>query len=255
MCDDPQAGCPAPVDPVGRFDLTTANRVIKLRPVQVAPASFRIGLEAMGLKNLAILMIVLLYTGPVVAQDNDAPGDETLFPGKFRNGWFGGAVVKLSSVNKEFGTIAGVRGGWIPKRSYSLGIGVYYLVTTTGVKNVVPAHPDSTLDIVFGYAGPELEYVNRSHKLIHYTICVFAGPGVIQYKDYEPAEGEDEEAMDRDLFFVFEPALNIMLNVHRLARLGFGISYRYVYGAQLGGIMEKNLRSPAAVVTLKLGRF
>lgn len=212
----------------------------------------------MELRNPAILLLILLCiacVGPVLGQDDSSPQDETLFPGRFRNGWFGGPVVKFSSVNEEFGTIAGVRGGWIPKRSYSLGIGAYYLVNAIGVENVVPEYPDSTLDILFGYAGPEIEYINRSHKLIHYTICLLAGPGIIDYKDYEAAEGEDEDAVDRDLFFVFEPSVNIMLNVHRLARLGFGVSYRYVYGAELKGVMEKDLRSPSAVVTLKIGRF
>lgn len=201
---------------------------------------------------MIVLIALVLLALPALGQDESSPHDETLFPGHFRNGYFGGLVVKLSSVNEQFGAIAGVRGGWMPKRSYSLGIGAYYLVNAVGVENAIA---DSTLDIVFGYAGPELEYVNRSHKLVHYTICVLAGPGFIEYKDYDPAEGKDEEAMDMDLFFVFEPAVNIMLNVHPIARLGFSVSYRYVYGAELRGVEERKLRSPSAVVTLKFGRF
>ena len=204
------------------------------------------------MKGMIVLVTLVLLALPALGQEESSPQDETLFPGHFRNGYFGGLVVKLSRVNEEFGAIAGVRGGWIPKRSYSLGIGAYYLVNAVGVENVIP---DSTLDIVFGYAGPELEYVNQSHRLIHYTICVLAGPGFIEYKDYEATGGADEEAMDRDLFFVFEPTVNIILNVHPIARLGLGVSYRHVYGAELSGVEERKLRSPSAVVTLKLGRF
>jgi hypothetical protein len=204
------------------------------------------------LKAMLLILLLTVFALPAFSEDEDSPQDETVFPGDFRHGYFGGLTAKLSSVNREFGTIAGLRGGWIPKRSYSLGIGAYYLVTGIEVENVVP---DSTLDLMFGYAGPEFEYVNRSHKLIHYTIGFVAGPGVIDYVDYDCETCEDKEELDMDLFFVFEPTVNIMVNMHPLLRMGFGVGYRYVYGVELKGVADKDLRSPSAVVTFKFGRF
>jgi hypothetical protein len=189
------------------------------------------------MKKLLFFLVILIVT-PVFAQD------ETLLPKKFESGYFGGPVLKVGAVCDKSGILVG--GGWIVNHSHVIGGGGYYLINDIGIEDVLP---DSSVDLMIAYGGPEFEYINQSHKLIHYTICTLVGVGVADYRDYE------SEDLDLDIFFVLEPTANVMLNLTHMLRIGLGAGYRYAYDVELEGVGNKNLSGPSAALTVKVGRF
>ncbi|NIN69245.1 MAG: hypothetical protein GTO63_32100, partial [Anaerolineae bacterium] len=60
---------------------------------------------------------------------------------------------------------------------------------------------------------------------------------------------------DEDAFFITEPALNVLLNVTRHFRIGFGASYRLVQDVELSDLQNEDISGLAGVVTLKFGGF
>ena len=49
------------------------------------------------MKNLTIILLVVLLSCPVMAQD------ETLFSGEIESGWYGGLTYKIGQINDETG--------------------------------------------------------------------------------------------------------------------------------------------------------
>lgn len=217
------------------------------------------------MRRLAGFVCVLLIAVPVLAQDEALfPPDETLFPEEFKSGYFGGPVLKATSMHDEFGLVVGARGGWIVNRKFVLGASAHYLVNSIGIETTVPdtvALVDTTFDMMLIYGGPEFEYISESHKLLHYTFSTLIGAGVIDYKDFDClACDEDEDSdlygdLDADVFFIVEPSVNIILNVTPMLRMGLGLSYRYVHDVELKGVKNEDLMGLSGVLTVKIGRL
>jgi hypothetical protein len=169
---------------------------------------------------------------PALAQER------TLIRGGFESGGFGAPVVKFSQLDGEFALFVGGRGGWIINHTFVLGGGGYGLV------NDIDTNGDGVRDLEMGYGGFELEYINRSDKLIHFTAYLLIGGG-----------GLSGLAVLEESVFVLEPALNGELNVTDYFRFHAGAGYRWVSGVDSPGVDSSDLSSFYAQITLKFGTF
>jgi hypothetical protein len=172
--------------------------------------------------------------------------DETLISGKLDFGFYGGPIIKFTEINDDFAVLVGGRGGLLINHRFFIGGGGY------GLANEVPASniwPNDNYLLELGYGGLVLEYILRSRKLIHLSFYTLIGGGGLCVYDgwYEP--------WDHDAFFVAEPGIDLMLNVTKSFRIGFGGSYRYVSGVSLNGLRDEDISGPSAAITFKFGRF
>jgi hypothetical protein len=198
----------------------------------------------------ASLFILVLCSLSVIAVAQEA---ETLIDGDIDHGGFGGPVVKFTSIYEEFGVLAGGRGGWIinflPDHTLVLGGGGY------GLANYIEAGNRATggerLYLEFGYGGFELEYVNRTRNLTHFSMQLLIGGGSADFREKNDEGGIGED----DPFFALEPGANLMLNVTRFFRIGAGVSYRYIRGLELDSISDSDVSGVAGVLTFKFGSF
>ncbi|UCC74248.1 MAG: hypothetical protein JSV86_06730 [Gemmatimonadota bacterium] len=184
------------------------------------------------MKRLLTIAILLATASPVLAQER------TLIRGGFESGGFGAPVVKFSQIDGEFALFVGGRGGWIINHTFVLGGGGYGLV------NDIDTNDDGVQDIELGYGGLELEYVNSSDKLIHFTAYLLIGGG-----------GLSGPAVNEEAVFVLEPALNGELNVTDYFRFQAGAGFRWVSGVDSPGVEGSDLSSFYAQVALKFGTF
>ena len=195
------------------------------------------------------LVVAGLFGTPAQAQDEE----ETLIGGDVEFGGFGGPVLKVGHVAGDAEVLTGGRGGWIinvaPQHTVVLGGGGYGL--TTGLQvSVLESGPDFlTRTVDMGYGGFELEYVNRTKRLVHVSVLTLIGAGGLTVRDTE------EFDPDGDAFFIAEPQANLMLNVTHFFRLGVGVSYRWVNGADYAGLDDADLRGMAGVLMFKFGKF
>lgn len=198
-------------------------------------------------------LLVGLVTYCACAPGAHAQETETLVGGRSSFGGFGGPVVKASPIADGTGVFVGARGGWIinarPGHTFVLGGGGYGLVNdiATGTVNA----DDQPLYLSMSYGGFEVEYVNNTTKLFHFSVLTFVGTGtaVAREKDADP----DFEGAER--FFVFEPTANAIVNFASFFRAGAGVGYRFVNGARVPGLSDASLSGIAATVTFKFGSF
>jgi len=200
------------------------------------------------MKKILVVFLLICLAGIGAAQQ------ETLFSERIHSGGFGGPVVKFSQINNEFGLFVGGRGGWIINHSFAFGGGGYGLVTE------IPAPaPADSLTLGLGYGGLELEYINRSDKLLHFTIQTLIGAGGIssskEDEDEDDDGDDDDEHRSYEAFFIVEPAFNLILNVSPRFRIGFGVSYRFVSKFANSVFNDSSIDGLSGVITFKFGRF
>ncbi len=185
------------------------------------------------MRQFALIILGLLATSSLSAAQQ-----RTLLGGGLESGGFGGPVVKFSDVGGDFAVFAGGRGGWIINHTFVVGAGGYGVANSIGEFEF-----PFERGIEFGYGGVEIEYINRSDDLLHFSIYTLIGAGGATY------------LFDRtDTVFVLEPAANLMLNVATFFRIGVGGGYRIVTAADLD-LSNSDLSAPFGVLTFKFGSF
>lgn len=205
-------------------------------------------------RALLPLITFCLFALTALPQQNAiAQETQTLFQGDVSHGGFGGPVLRFGSVDGSGAVWVGGRGGWIinfsNQHSISLGGGGYGLVTEHRLPQ--PFDPARKELAAIGYGGIEMEYTNRTYRLVHMTASTLIGAGGITVRD-ENMEHLDDDA---DAFFVFEPGVHAELNVTSFFRISGGLSYRFTSGIDYGGFRDGDFSGPNAVLTFKFGAF
>lgn len=207
------------------------------------------------MKKLFVIIFVTLFTLSLHAQE------ETLLEGEVVHGGFGGPVVKFSNIKKDFALLVGGYGGWFVNHTFLIGAGGYGLATKINASESAQAKygQGEQLKLMFGYGGAVLEYVNRSNKLVHYSINTLIGAGGVVYTERDhygyDEDDDDDHIGPSDAVFVLEPGLNAELNVASFFRINAGASYRMVTGVNLEGLKNSDLSGPSVNLTLKFGLF
>ena len=201
------------------------------------------------------IMVALLCIASVTlaAKPAEAQEIQTLFSGDVTHGGFGGPVVKFGSVDGDLAVWVGGRGGWIINFSnqHSLSIGGGGFGLATEHRMPVQSNPSVRELAAIGYGGFEMEYTNRTYRLVHLTASTLIGAGGITVRDDEVNISED----DPNAFFVLEPGIHTELNVTSFFRIASGITYRLTSGIDTGGLRDRDFSGFNAQITLKFGAF
>jgi len=200
--------------------------------------------------------LVVATVGGAVPECAFAQEAQTLISGGIDSGGFGGPVMKFTEVDDRFGLMLGFRGGWIVDHTFVIGAGIYGLANTDNFRNTIDVEPfGSRNELYMGYGGLELEWIVSSHRVVHVSLQSLVGAGGIGFDSDHNDCCVDENV---DAFFIVEPGVNVMLNVHRVFRIGLGGSYRFVHDVNVPGapdLTNESLRGAAGILTLKFGSF
>jgi len=200
----------------------------------------------------ALLIPVLLLS---LINISHAQETQTLFDGNVSHGGFGGPVVKFSDVAGKTGVWVGGRGGWIinvdNNHALSIGGGGYGLVTEHAATDPESGNSDTDYFALNGYGGFEIEYTNRSYRLVHFTASSLIGAGGLMLRERDFEEVED----DVDTYFVFEPGINAEFNITHFFRVSTGLSYRLTSGIERFGFSDSDFSGINGVITFKFGSF
>ena len=170
--------------------------------------------------------------------------DQTLLSGNATYGGFGGPVVKLARIAGRDAVMVGGRGGLIVNGTFIIGGG------GTGWRTEsIRGSDGAAYQLDVGYGGVDLEYIHRTHQLVHFAVQLSLGGG---RATQGPAGGGPSRHVS---FLIAEPGLHLELNVTKGFRVGAGVSYRFVSGLELPAFSNADLRGAAATLTFKLGKF
>ena len=201
----------------------------------------------------------MMWCVMIIVASHAAAQEETLFSGSVEHGGFGAPVLKVSTVKKHFAVFAGAYGGWLINHSLLIGAGGYGLVSHIGLppEALIFRPFDTFIRLQFGYGGIVLEYIGHPMDLIHYSVAMLVGGGAVVYSEHGwLSEGWNTSTVyPTSTVFVFEPGVNVELNVTSFLRVAAGGSYRFVNGVELAGLSNADLGGPSLNLALKFGSF
>ncbi len=188
------------------------------------------------------LFLSIFLAIPLLAQE------ETLIRDGFHSGGYGGPVWKVGLINSKVGLFSGGRGGWIINHTFVIGGGGYQQLLD--VETDAVSSDGKPLYLNLSYGGFEMEYIHDSDRLVHWTIHVLIGSGIVKLKEHNP-----NKAFKTDNLFMVEPCFDIDMNVSEWFRIGVGVSYRVAMGVDLPRITSSDVSGPSGLIILKFGSF
>lgn len=203
-------------------------------------------------------LLLFITTIPISAhgfygmEKDDQRSTQTLFNGDVSHGGYGGLVFGATHINGELSYLRGSRGAWIINFSndhaLNLGIGRYRTGTDFEAVNWTADIPRPEMRT--NYSGFEMEYVNQSYRLLHFSVQSLIGSGSVRYDDRNI-----DMDKTRDTYFVLQPGVNVNLNITSWFRLNAGVLYRFASGVSLQGTSNSDLSGGSGYIGLRFGGF
>lgn len=197
------------------------------------------------LKLLLAGLLALASALPAAKSKNGDDGPEVLFEPKSMFPAQGGPGLELAI----FGNTAAILVGGIGSLDLGGGLGIglagYSLSTelTTTFNGAVH-------DVGLSYGGVVVENSFFQRKLFYLKVSTLVGTG----QAYAVARQVGSER-DRALFFLAEPSFEWMLNVTREARIGLGLGYRLIAGANVADVTGIDMQGWSGKATLYYGKL
>ena len=166
-------------------------------------------------KKILLSICLAAISSFTFAQDADSI--KTLLGSNANIVFVRGINLKINSIQNDIGTLFEINGGALYNNKLFGGI--------AGGFNI--GHPH----VNYGYLGLLGQYTFKPNDLLHPSVQILIASG--STKDYERPKSS---AFDNLLnitgasFYLFEPGINLELNVRKTTQFVVGISYRYVTG-------------------------
>lgn len=171
---------------------------------------------------------------------------QTLFGFDSKITGYGSIDSKFTRLNNKDAVLVGGHGGVIFNSYFYFGLGAYGLVTNNQFAGSLP---DESLDMFMGYTGLMMGFNIIPKKVIHFSIPLFVGVGNLELEN-------NNVFVENSTFLLFEPGLNLEINVVQFMKIGFGAGYRMVQGTNLrNSISDDDLTYWTGNFSLVFGKF
>ena len=201
-----------------------------------------------------LVLIIGIITGLatiVLAQDNmkeigEKDQMQTLFGYDSKITGYGAFDTKFTKLNDTEAIIFGGHGGVIFNSYFYFGIGAYGLVTTNQFGGT---YPEESLDMHMGYTGLMMGFNILPTKVVHFSVPLFVGVGNLELE-------HNKVFVENSAFLLFEPGLQLEINVVQFMKIGLGGGYRMVHGTNLrNDISDDDLSFWSGNFSLIFGKF
>lgn len=218
------------------------------------------------MKKITLLLALVLAISFANAQDNNYNNNEvrTIFSGGSNNGGFGALSLGYTEIDGSDAFIGGVRGGFIFDQKLAIGLGGYGFVNNLDNKSY---HNSFNRDMYLagGYGGVFIEPIVAGNSPVHVSFPILLGiGGVALTNDDWNWDWEDDNYhsynYDSDVFFVFEPGVELEFNLARFFRMAAAVSYRITSDIELTDVDEVKIDYDALqglnfALVFKFGKF
>ncbi len=210
------------------------------------------------LKTLTILFMVFIFSTTANAQNEDKDmstlcGNKD---GHIDHGGWGGLTFGYTQIQGNDTYLMGARGGWLIDHHLTIGMAGQGFISDKEYMDILP---NKSVNLAGGYGGLFLEAIIAPNYPVHVTIPVIIGAGGVAYVENRPWDEHNnyntDYSIDHDAFFVFEPGLEIEVNLMKFMRFAVGGSYRYTSQVSMINSSSTMLRGFNAYFGLKFGKF
>lgn len=218
------------------------------------------------MKKTALFFALVLAISFAHAQDNNYNNNEvrTIFSNDGNNGGFGAVSLGYSEIDGSDAFIGGVRGGFIFDQKLAIGLGGYGFVNNLD-NNKYGNAINRDMYLAGGYGGVFIEPIVAGNSPVHVSFPILLGIGGVSLSyDNWNWNWEDDYYhgydYDSDVFFVFEPGVNLEFNLTRFFRMAAAVSYRITSDIELDDtdmakIDHDALRGLNFALVFKFGKF
>lgn len=180
---------------------------------------------------------------------------------KVSHGGYAAITVGYTQIDKKDVMTLGGRAGWLIDHHVTIGLAGTAFMNSIYVDGFWPEDQgfEEGYYLVGGYGGLFVEPIIAPNSPIHVSFPILIGGGGLalneetwhnydwEYDYYEP--------FDWDSYFVFEPGVEIELNVVKFFRVAFGASYRLTSNMHMAYVPKDLMNGFNANVSLKFGKF
>ncbi|WP_321286762.1 hypothetical protein [uncultured Sunxiuqinia sp.] len=210
------------------------------------------------MNKLIILLSIILIAEMAAAQNynryNEEDEIQTIFSKRRSNGGYGAISVSYSEIDHKDAIIMGARGAWIINHSFAIGLGGYGFVNDINYDNVFNNNLDYNL--AGGYGGLFIEPILGSKRAVHLSFPVLFGLGGIAYVEHHNNWDYWWSTNDRsDVYWVFEPGVELEFNITRHFRMAATASYRFTSAINMLYTDPEILEGLTAGLVFKFGKF
>jgi hypothetical protein len=212
---------------------------------------------------LAALLVLGLMSGSY-SQERSGNEMQTLFGNsdkKISHGGYGAISVGYTQIDGQDVWTLGGRAGWLIDHHVTVGLAGKAFMNSVFIDGYWPTEQgyQNGYYLVGGYGGLFIEPIIAPFSPIHVSFPVLIGGGGLAlnentWHDYD-WEYDYYEPFDWDSYFVFEPGVEIELNVVEFFRIGVGASYRLTSNMHMAYVPKDMMNGFNAAVTFKFGKF
>lgn len=208
------------------------------------------------MKKNSLFFLLFFFGLTLMAQERNDHQVQTLFGNRSHNsnGGYGGFSVGLGNVGDSTAVFAGIKGGWIINHGLTIGIAAYGFTDNLNM-NLKPGSFNSY--ITGGYGGLLIEPIVAPFSPIHLSIPIIFGAGTIAKVEQYYWNHRYNEPIVNDLsaFLIFQPGLEIEINVVSFMRIAAGASYRFASDIVVEGVSAQAMNGMMGHFTFKFGKF
>lgn len=223
-----------------------------------------------------ILLMVFIFGASAVSTAQDDEEMKLLFKpkqGKSSNGGYGAFQFGWTQINGQSAITVGGRGAWVANHYFALGIAGNGFFSDS---YDLPNGTDNTYSLYGGYGGVFIEPIVSSMSTVHVSFPIIFGGGGVVSSSYDlynisfPIDSYYYNNYYQDVspYFIFQPGVEMEINIVKFFRLALGVSYKLTSGvnlhykyfdddnqAQTINIDKKAIDGLVATLTFKFGKF
>jgi len=214
------------------------------------------------MRQTILLLVAAVMSISLSAQDIGDQNPQTLFDNDspVSHGGYGALTLKYGKILDQDAWFTGIRGGWLIDHRFTLGIAGAGLASRVVNDAWLPEDPKPNLEarLLTGYGGLLLEPILFYRAPFHISAPVVIGAGGATYGLQDGNFWNNTEVDIEETgvgFFVFEPGLEVEINVLRFMRINVGGSYFYTSDVRLPEVDGDFMRGFRGTFTLKFGAF
>jgi len=172
------------------------------------------------------------------------------------HGGYGSIGFGYSNIDDKDALLVSLKGAWVIDHKIALGF-----AATGFMNNLDKTTKITDYYLAGGYGGFFFEPIFFSKSPVHFSVPILIGGGGVSTVPQNYWDGSGNWGpQDYDVFFVFEPGIEMELNIVRFFRLSLGTSYRFTNGVILNyplndPIPTKVLDTYNFYINLKFGKF
>lgn len=208
------------------------------------------------MKRLVMLVFALLLSINTFAQtEKDAFWTIRNEGNEYRIGGYIGAGARYSGLGVKSAGFLDIKAAVTLNGKYAIGVsasGLYY------DKKLNELVSDGTYHLYAGYTGLFFERIISLSDNTKLSLSILSGAGEAYYqydKDYRENRPWYQEVIDKEIFFVTEPGIELQQRISSHMFIGINGSYRFTSPLNLVNTDSKLLQSFTGGITFKYGIF